>query len=150
MDKRKDAILGFLKARGQASLADVATHLEVSKQGALRHIEALLQEGLVEKGNETHDGPGRPEHSYRLTDAAAEHFPHAHRELAGERVKLMGAARLKRFFPDRAARTGARVGPQLPGPGFKRRGNGTGGWVSRTATMPEGWDKGWAAWRSDQ
>ena len=92
MDKRKDAILGFLKASGQASLADVASHLEVSKQGALRHLETLLAEGLVEKGVESHNGPGRPEHVYRLTAAAAERFPHAHRELAGELVRFMGAA----------------------------------------------------------
>ena len=115
MDKRKDAILGFLKASGQASLADVASHLEVSKQGALRHLEALLAEGLVEKGNESHAGPGRPEHVFRLTATAAEHFPHAHRELAGELVKFMGAAQLERFFVERAARTEARMAAELAG-----------------------------------
>jgi DeoR family suf operon transcriptional repressor len=115
VDKRKDAILGFLKASGQASLADVASHLEVSKQGALRHLEALLAEGLVEKGNETHVGPGRPEHVFRLTPAAAEHFPHAHRELAGELVKFMGAAQLERFFVERAARTEAMMAAELAG-----------------------------------
>ena len=115
MDKRKDAILGFLKASGQASLGDVASHLEVSKQGALRHLEALLAEGLVEKGNESHLGPGRPEHVFRLTAAAAEHFPHAHRELAGELVKFMGAAQLERFFVERAARTEAVMAAELAG-----------------------------------
>jgi len=115
VDKRKDAILGFLKASGQASMADVASHLEVSKQGALRHLEALLAEGLVEKGNETHVGPGRPEHVFRLTAAAAEHFPHAHRELAGELVKFMGAAQLERFFVERAARTEATMAAELVG-----------------------------------
>jgi len=115
VDKRKDVILGFLKASRHASLADVASHLEVSKQGALRHLEALLAEGLVEKGNESHAGPGRPEHVYRLTAAAAEHFPHAHRELAGELVKFMGAAQLERFFVERAARTEAAMAAELAG-----------------------------------
>jgi predicted ArsR family transcriptional regulator len=115
VDKRKDAILGFLKASGQASLADVASHLEVSKQGALRHLEALLAEGLVEKGNESHVGPGRPEHVFRLTAAAAEHFPRAHRELAGELVRFMGAAQLERFFAERAARTEATMAAELAG-----------------------------------
>jgi DeoR family transcriptional regulator, suf operon transcriptional repressor len=115
VDKRKDAILGFLKASGQASLADVASHLEVSKQGALRHLEALLAEGLVEKGSEAHVGPGRPEHVFRLTAAAADHFPHAHRELAGELVKFMGAAQLERFFSERAARTEATMAAKLAG-----------------------------------
>jgi predicted ArsR family transcriptional regulator len=116
VDRRKDAILGFLKASGQASLAEVAAHLEVSKQGALRHLEALLGEGLVEKANESpHSGPGRPGHVYRLTASAAEHFPHAHRELAGELVKFMGAAQLERFFAERAARTEAAMAVELAG-----------------------------------
>ena len=47
MDSRRDAILAFLKVHGQASLAEVAAHLEVSKQGALRHLEALEALGLA-------------------------------------------------------------------------------------------------------
>ena len=121
MDRRKDAILSFLKASGQASLADVATHLELSKQGALRHVEALLAEGLIDKGKEVHLGPGRPEHVYRLSEAAAEHFPHAHRELAGELVRFMAADQLDRFFAERAARTEARLAAELAGLGFEEK-----------------------------
>jgi DeoR family transcriptional regulator, suf operon transcriptional repressor len=115
VDKRKDAILGLLKAKGQASLAEVAAHLEVSKQGALRHLDALLAEGLVARDSEPHTGPGRPEHVYQLTEAAAERFPHAHRELAAELVKFMSSAQLERFFSERAARLEASVAPQLAG-----------------------------------
>jgi predicted ArsR family transcriptional regulator len=121
VDRRKDAILSFLKASGQASLADVAAHLEVSKQGALRHLETLLAEGLIEKGSEVHVGPGRPEHFYRLAPAAAEHFPHAHRELAGELVKFMAADQLDRFFAERAARTEARLAEELAGLNFEQK-----------------------------
>jgi len=121
VDRRKDAILSFLKASGQASLADVATHLELSKQGALRHVEALLAEGLIDKGKEVHLGPGRPEHVYRLSEAAAEHFPHAHRELAGELVRFMAADQLDRFFAERAARTEARLAAELAGLGFEEK-----------------------------
>ena len=142
MDKRKDAILGFLKVRRQASLADVAAHLEVSKQGALRHLEALLHEGLVEKGNESHAGPGRPEHSYRLTDAAAEHFPHAHRELAGELVKFMGTAQLERFFAERAARTESAMAAELAGLSFEQKVKRIGELASATGHMTEVVDNG--------
>jgi len=121
VDRRKDAILSFLKANGQASLADVSAHLELSKQGALRHVEALLAEGLIEKGSEVHVGPGRPEHVYRLTGAASEHFPHGHRELAGELVKFMAADQLERFFAERAARTEARLAVELAGLTFERK-----------------------------
>jgi DeoR family suf operon transcriptional repressor len=121
VDRRKDAILSFLKASGQASLADVAAHLELSKQGTLRHVEALLAEELIEKGSEVHVGPGRPEHVYRLGPAAAEHFPHAHRELAGELVKFMAADQLDRFFAERAARTEARLAAELAGLPFEEK-----------------------------
>jgi len=142
VDKRKDAILGFLKASGQASLADVASHLEVSKQGALRHLEALLAEGLVEKGNESHAGPGRPEHVFRLTATAAEHFPHAHRELAGELVKFMGAAQLERFFVERAARTEATMAAELVGLTLEQKVKRIGELASASGHMTEVVDNG--------
>jgi len=115
VDKRKDAILGLLKANGQSSLAVVAAHLEVSKQGALRHLEALVAEGLVSKASGPHPGPGRPEHVYQLTPAAADHFPNAHRELAGELVSFMAAEQLERFFAQRAARLEAGAAAEMEG-----------------------------------
>ena len=47
MDSRRQTILAFLKTRGPASLGEIAAHLEVSKQGALRHLEALESAGLA-------------------------------------------------------------------------------------------------------
>lgn len=115
MEKRRDAVLGFLKAGGPASLAEVASHLEVTKQGALRHLEALVAEGLIERGQEQHAGPGRPEHVYRLTAAAGARFPRAHRELASELVNFMGQDELDRFFAARSNRVEASLAPLLEG-----------------------------------
>lgn len=115
MDRRKDSILAFLKINGEASLARIARHLCVSKQGALRHLEALEAEGLVEHRPEPHQGPGRPESEYHLTAAAAEHFPHAHREVASELVAFMAPADVERFFEQRAARTEAALAPAVKG-----------------------------------
>jgi predicted ArsR family transcriptional regulator len=142
VDKRKDAILGFLKASRQASLADVASHLEVSKQGALRHLEALVSEGLVEQGNEAHPGPGRPEHVYRLTAAAAEHFPHAHRELAGELISFMGAGQLERFFAERSARVEATMAAELAGLSIEQKVKRIGELASASGHMTEVVDNG--------
>ncbi len=75
MDHKRAAILAFLKTRGQATLGEVASHLEVSKQGALRHLEALEAAGLATMAPAAPHGPGRPENAYRLTAAAGEHFP---------------------------------------------------------------------------
>jgi len=57
MDKRKEAVLQLLKATGQATLADVAAHLEVSKQGTIRHLAAL--EGATFGGRGDRPAKGR-------------------------------------------------------------------------------------------
>src|SRR5436189_5146386 len=121
MDSRRDAILSFLKLHGQASLAEVAAHLEVSKQGALRHLEALEALGLATVASAEPHGRGRPEHVYRLTPAAGDHFPDGHRELTAELVDFMSTQQLKQFFERRAARLEAEYAPQLAGLDFASR-----------------------------
>jgi len=121
MDRRKEAVLTFLKASGPTGLAEVAAHLEVSKQGALRHLDALQAAGLVEHVSGSHERPGRPGHVYRLTPAAAEHFPHSHRELAGELISFMSPSDVDRFFAERAARLEAAYAAELDGLGFEDR-----------------------------
>lgn len=120
MDRKHD-VLALLKARGSARLADIAAHLGVSKQGALRHLEALEASGLVEVSAGRHRGPGRPGHVYRLTPAADEHFPSGHRELAGELVEFMTAAEQERFFAARARRLEDEYGIRLAGLNFEQR-----------------------------
>lgn len=114
MDSRREIVLAFLKSRGQATLGEVAAHLEVSKQGALHHLEGLQADGLVAVHTQSH-GPGRPENVYALTQAAAEHFPHTHRELAGDLVEFLSAEQLRRFFERRTARIEAEYAPRLAG-----------------------------------
>src|SRR5437588_356496 len=53
MDRKMDA-LAILKVRGSSSLSEVARQLGVSKQGALRHLEALQEQGHM---TEVAEGP---------------------------------------------------------------------------------------------
>jgi len=106
-------VLAMLKVRGTSSLREIATQLGVSKQGALRHLEALQAKGLVEVTTGSHHGPGRPGHVYRLTAAAREHFPSRHRELAVELVDFMEAGEVERFFAERAGRMEAEYTARL-------------------------------------
>ncbi len=124
MDSRRDAILAFLKTRGHATLGEIAAHLEVSKQGALRHLEALETAGLatvLAAEAHRHQRPGRPESVYRLTPAAGERFPDGHRELTGELVDFMTQQQLQQFFERRAARLEAEYAPRLAGLDFEAR-----------------------------
>jgi predicted ArsR family transcriptional regulator len=120
VDSRRETILAFLKTRGQATLGDVAEHLEVSKQAALRHLESIEAAGLATVASVPH-GRGRPENVYRLTPAAGDHFPDGHRELTAELVDFMTAEPLKRFFERRAARLEAEYAPRLAGLDFEAR-----------------------------
>jgi predicted ArsR family transcriptional regulator len=118
---RKHVVLTLLRVRGSVGLAEIAEHLGVSKQGALRHLEALQAKGLVEVTTEDHHGPGRPGHVYRLTPAAGEHFPSGHRKLAAELVDFMDSAELERFFAGRARRLEEEYGARLAGLDFNAR-----------------------------
>jgi predicted ArsR family transcriptional regulator len=121
VDSRRDAILAFLKTHGSATLAEIAAHLEVSKQGALRHLDSLEQAGLATVAQAEPHGRGRPENVYRLTDAASGSFPDGHRELTGEFVDFMSSEQLKRFFERRAAKLEAEYASRLAGLDFEAR-----------------------------
>jgi predicted ArsR family transcriptional regulator len=121
LDSRRGTILAFLKTHGHASLGEIAAHLEVSKQGALRHLEALEAAGLATVASAPPHGRGRPENVYQLTAAAGEHFPDRHRELTGELVAFMSDEQLKRFFELRTSRLEAEYATRLAGLDFEAR-----------------------------
>src|SRR5436190_2048158 len=59
VDSRREIILALLKTRGHATLGEVAAHLEVSKQAALKHLETLETEGLTAVAHaQSHGGGG--------------------------------------------------------------------------------------------
>src|SRR4029077_64870 len=121
VDSRRQTILAYLKTHGHASLGEIAAHLEVSKQGALRHLEALEADGLAPIASASPHGRGRPENVYQLTEAAGEHFPDGHRELTGELVEVMWDEQLKRFSERRTARLEAEYASRLAGLDFEAR-----------------------------
>src|SRR5205807_2271586 len=121
VDSRRETILAFLKIRGHASLGEVAAHLEISKQGALRHMETLEADGLATVAPAEEHRRGRPENVYKLTPAAHAHFPNAHRQLAGGLIEFLSKEQLKPFFERRAARLEAEYAPRLAGLDFDGR-----------------------------
>ncbi|HEV3103507.1 MAG TPA: MarR family transcriptional regulator [Candidatus Dormibacteraeota bacterium] len=121
MDSKREIILAFLKTRGHASLGEIAAHLEISKQGAQRHLETLQADGLAAVAPAEEHRRGRPENVYTLTAAAHAHFPHAHRELAADLVQFLNDEQLKDFFERRAARLEAEYAPRLAGLDFDGR-----------------------------
>src|SRR6266446_1340714 len=87
----------------------------------MRHLEALEASGMATVAPDEAHRPGRPENVYKLTAAAAEHFPDGHRELTGELVDFMTNEQLKQFFERRATRLEAEYAPRLAGLDFEAR-----------------------------
>lgn len=73
----KKQVLLLLKRHGEASIADIAADLRVSKMGAWRHLAALEGRGLLARTSRQ-SGRGRPRVYFRLTDASAKLFPEAY------------------------------------------------------------------------
>src|ERR1700730_4281498 len=118
---RKMAVPAPLKTRGHARLSEVAASLGLTRQGALRHLEALRERGLVEVSVAPSLGRGRPGHLYALTAQAGEAFPSGHRQLATELVDFMESTELERFFAARAQRLEEEYSPRLAGLSFEAR-----------------------------
>ena len=114
MSSRRDDILLYLKSRGSATLGEVAGALGVTKQGAQRHLSALVDSGLV-ACDLRKSGRGRPAHVYSLAEAAEERFPQGHKELARELVAFLPADQMRTFFRRRARDLEAEYGAQLTG-----------------------------------
>src|SRR4030088_1472103 len=87
-DTRRETLRAFLKMRGRAPLGEIASQLEISKQGALRHLEALEEAGLATVASAAPHGRGRPDSVYQLTSAAGSPFPDAPRQLTPQLAVL--------------------------------------------------------------
>jgi predicted ArsR family transcriptional regulator len=74
MNTTREQILNVLKARRQATVADMAEALGISAISVRHHLSALQAEGLVQS-SEVRRGVGRPHLVYALTEAALERFP---------------------------------------------------------------------------
>jgi predicted ArsR family transcriptional regulator len=118
---RKMEVLALLKGRGRVRLSEVAETLGLTRQGALRHMEALKERGLVEVSVAPAQGRGRPGHLYSLTTRAGEAFPSGYRQLATELVDFMESAEMERFFEARSLRIEKEYSAKLAGLSFEGR-----------------------------
>ncbi|MGF1515548.1 MAG: iron-sulfur cluster biosynthesis transcriptional regulator SufR [Elainellaceae cyanobacterium] len=77
----KEDILQYLVKQGQASVQDLATHLNISPQATRRHLKALEAEGLIEHQT-VQVGIGRPQHQYCLSDRGRDRLPDQYDDFA--------------------------------------------------------------------
>jgi DeoR family transcriptional regulator, suf operon transcriptional repressor len=77
----KQGLLRFLKRSPDASLAEVARGLGISKVAVLAHVRQLESDGLVARAYRA-GKVGRPSVVFRLTDAASPLFPQNYVEMS--------------------------------------------------------------------
>jgi len=122
------AILEYLKRRRDASVADLAAHLDMSYEGARLHLRRLLAAGLVLEAPAARPnaaGAGRPVARYALSPEAEDLFPKDYDELAVGLIdalsERLGEAALKQVlaaFTERRVREWA---PRLAGKSLPER-----------------------------
>jgi predicted ArsR family transcriptional regulator len=94
------AVLSTLKARGEASAAELAEVLGVTV-GAVRQLLAPLEDdGLIAHRDER-PGPGRPRRRYCLTPAAEPLWPKRYGELTNQLLSFMHAEEVEAAFEQR-------------------------------------------------
>ena len=83
MQSTRQRILEVLKEKKQATVEQLAEILELTPVTIRHHLEVLRGEGLVDAPNVLRrTGPGRPQYTYGLTEAAGDHFPKNYHGLA--------------------------------------------------------------------
>jgi DeoR family suf operon transcriptional repressor len=89
---RRRSVLYALRRRGQATVEDLAEQLAMTQSGARQHLNALIEDGLVETNEHEPGEPrrGRRTISYATTSAADALFPKAYGELANELLGYVG------------------------------------------------------------
>lgn len=81
LGKSQQSILDAIKRRGNATIPQLATELDLNIETLRDHLKALAQHRLVRREGSRRNGPGRPEIVYALTLEAEELFPRRENEI---------------------------------------------------------------------
>jgi len=110
----RQEILHILKKEGQATVSELAGHLQLAPVSVRHHLDLLIGDNLV---CTTHvrrrSGAGRPQQLYTLTPEAEVHFPNNYRQLADGSLnalkQVLPANALLAIMEDMARNTAAQA-----------------------------------------
>lgn len=82
MQATRERILNILKERGEATVKELSTTLDLTTVTIRHHLDTLRREKLVDAPTVRHrKAPGRPQHVYTLTEEASDFFPKRYERL---------------------------------------------------------------------
>lgn len=90
--RTRDCVARLLLEHGPATAASLGDRLGLSPAAVRRHLEALMDEGLVVPRDRRplgQRGRGRPARVFALTEAGREAFPHAYDDLAAAALRFL-------------------------------------------------------------
>ena len=86
----RQKILEYLKRQGQATVTEIAGHLDMAPVSVRHHLDLLIGDNLVEATRvKRQTGAGRPKRLYALTEQADALFPHNYQLLADESLTIL-------------------------------------------------------------
>ncbi len=126
MQSTRQEILEILKEERQATVEDLARHLELTPMTIRHHLNVLQAQNLVIASKVRRSKKvGRPRLVYTLTDAADELFPSGYgvlaRHLMSEVKDTMGESEAEAILRRVADRVASEAPPPVPGQGFEAR-----------------------------
>lgn len=118
-------LLELLKRRGEATLAELETGIEVARETVRSHLESLAAQQLIERSGVRRRGPGRPQVLYRLSAQGEALFPRREGEMLAELARYLLESEhpelLEEFFVARNGAKRARLASRLKGLGAGER-----------------------------
>ena len=111
-DKTRDLVVRTILENGPLSAADLAEKLALTPAGIRRHLDLLLEAGILEakepyQSSKKTRGRGRPSKVFVLTDSGRSQFEHSYDDLAVSALRFMaqvpGSDLVNEFATHRAA-----------------------------------------------
>ena len=82
-------LLELVKRRGEATLAELETGMEVARETIRSHLDSLTAQRLIERAGVRRQGPGRPQVVYRLSAQGEALFPRREGEMLAELASFL-------------------------------------------------------------
>ena len=113
----RERILYLLKTKGPQTAAQLAKRLKVTPMAVRQHLYGLTDDGLTAYDDERRK-VGRPARLWRVTEAAAGHFPDSHGELAVGMLdavrRAFGVRGIEQLIAERTKQQARTYGGRIP------------------------------------